>query len=528
MARPRKLRPTSTKIFQGADGAWHGYATVGVKPDGRPDVRHRSAKTEAECAAKIRKLEDQRAAGRIAKPGQVPTLAEWMQTWLSEVVAGLRYATGQRSYGWASRIHIVPGLGYHRLDALVDDSSPIDRFYRQLEKTVGQRSGKPLSAASVHAVHRTLRAALNEAVRRKLIPVNPLATVRAPKSGDAEEITPLFVDEVRRILAVCQGRRNGTRWSVGMPLGLRQGEALGLPWMKPSTSTRDKPTGMDLADGFVNTRIKAERKKWLHGCDDPPSCAREHCRTRPCQPPWRHGCAEPASCYVQAWRCRQRVPGRCRTHRRACPQPCPPGCTEHARCCPQRTGGGIVMGETKSVAGKRRAALSPPELRAMRAHKAAQDGERELAGELWDEHDLVWCTPLGRPIDASADRADWKSVLREAKVRDARVHDGRHTAATMLLLQGVDERVVMEIMGWSDRRMLKLYQHVLDELRVEAARRIGTLLWGEEPGPVPTPPTSAASRLEIPTGSTTDLATGNVIPFRPRAPQRPSAAGQAT
>jgi integrase len=60
------------------------------------------------------------------------------------------------------------------------------------------------------------------------------------------------------------------------------------------------------------------------------------------------------------------------------------------------------------------------------------------------------------------------------------VHDGRHTAATMLL-QGVDETTVMAVMGWSDRRILRRYQHVVAELRQEATRRVTDLLYGPEP-----------------------------------------------
>lgn len=54
----------------------------------------------------------------------------------------------------------------------------------------------------------------------------------------------------------------------------------------------------------------------------------------------------------------------------------------------------------------------------------------------------------------------------------------------MMLLLGIDEQTVMAIMGWSDRRMVQRYQHVIDDLRVAAAARIGDLLMG---APVPAP-----------------------------------------
>jgi integrase len=70
-------------------------------------------------------------------------------------------------------------------------------------------------------------------------------------------------------------------------------------------------------------------------------------------------------------------------------------------------------------------------------------------------------------------------VLAAAGLPPARLHDARHTAATSLLVQGVSARTVMDIMGWSDQRMLLRYQHVIDELRRDAADRMGAALWGE-------------------------------------------------
>ena len=58
------------------------------------------------------------------------------------------------------------------------------------------------------------------------------------------------------------------------------------------------------------------------------------------------------------------------------------------------------------------------------------------------------------------------------------MHDARHTAATLLLAQGVDQRVVMEILGHSQIRMTSKYAHVLPEVMTDAADRIGQALWG--------------------------------------------------
>nr|WP_246159550.1 site-specific integrase [Nocardioides antri] len=58
----------------------------------------------------------------------------------------------------------------------------------------------------------------------------------------------------------------------------------------------------------------------------------------------------------------------------------------------------------------------------------------------------------------------------------------RHTAATLLLVQGVDIRTVMSIMGWTEMATAQRYTHAVDELRRRAARQMGALLWDQQAG----------------------------------------------
>jgi hypothetical protein len=57
-------------------------------------------------------------------------------------------------------------------------------------------------------------------------------------------------------------------------------------------------------------------------------------------------------------------------------------------------------------------------------------------------------------------------------VQERRLHDARHTAATVLLLLGVPERTVMSVMGWSTTAMAARYQHVGDAMRRGALRAL--------------------------------------------------------
>jgi integrase len=85
-----------------------------------------------------------------------------------------------------------------------------------------------------------------------------------------------------------------------------------------------------------------------------------------------------------------------------------------------------------------------------------------LAGSQWHDEDLVFAQPNGRPIDKKTDYDDWTRPLQKAGVRHVRLHDGRHTAATLLLSENVHPRVVMELLGHSQMRTtMDIYSHVM-------------------------------------------------------------------
>jgi len=175
----------------------------------------------------------------------------------------------------------------------------------------------------------------------------------------------------------------------------------------------------------------------------------------------------------------------CRKRGHRCPEvkrPCPDGCTNHARECPQRTGGGWFFARRKGVKPGRGTAtlilaLPQPLVADLRAHRKAQLAARMTAGAAWQDWDLVFCGPHGGPLSAEDDWHDWRAVLKEAGARAARVHDARHTG-TLLLEQGIDIRVVQQILGHSQLRMTERYTHVTQKLTQDAANRMGKALWG--------------------------------------------------
>jgi site-specific recombinase XerD len=102
---------------------------------------------------------------------------------------------------------------------------------------------------------------------------------------------------------------------------------------------------------------------------------------------------------------------------------------------------------------------------------------RRKAGEAWQDYDLVFPSAVGTPLDGTNVYHSFKRLLKDANLPTTyRVHDLRHSTATYLLAAGVDPRIVMNIMGWSQVSMLKRYQHVLPAMLDDAAVRLEAVL----------------------------------------------------
>jgi integrase len=88
-------------------------------------------------------------------------------------------------------------------------------------------------------------------------------------------------------------------------------------------------------------------------------------------------------------------------------------------------------------------------LAALKAHKVKQNMDRLAMGDKWDDQDLVFTTPIGKPIDCKTDYRQWHRALAHAGLPIKRLHDARHTAATLLFDQGIDIEVIRRFMGHS-------------------------------------------------------------------------------
>ncbi|MPZ51025.1 MAG: tyrosine-type recombinase/integrase [Dehalococcoidia bacterium] len=142
----------------------------------------------------------------------------------------------------------------------------------------------------------------------------------------------------------------------------------------------------------------------------------------------------------------------------------------------RQKGVGFVFVEPKTRLSQRKVHLPPGTLAVLSAHRKRQLEERLKAGAFWQEQDLVFCRPAGSPLEATNLLPEFHRALAKAALPKIRIHDLRHTAATLLLKMGEHPKVVQEMLGHSTITLtLDTYSHVVPSMQEEAARKMQTL-----------------------------------------------------
>ena len=115
--------------------------------------------------------------------------------------------------------------------------------------------------------------------------------------------------------------------------------------------------------------------------------------------------------------------------------------------------------------------LTQQAVEALRGHRKRQSEERQRLGALWQDNDLVFPSQKGTPMNAKNLTArSFKPLLERAGLpRTVRLHDLRHTCATLLLGKGVHPKIVQELLGHATIAItLDTYSHVLPNMQGEA------------------------------------------------------------
>lgn len=141
--------------------------------------------------------------------------------------------------------------------------------------------------------------------------------------------------------------------------------------------------------------------------------------------------------------------------------------------------GKAVDSAPKTSAGVRPIPLDPHLVRLLKAHKARQAAEKLAAGEAYEDGGWLVADELGRPFHPDT-ISDWlDDAIAAAGLRRIRLHDTRHTAASLMLADGVPVKVVAEILGHSSPTItLSIYAHVLPGMAEEAGAALSAWLLG--------------------------------------------------
>jgi integrase len=342
--------------------------------------------TKREAEALLVKLLREQDLG-LSVPSGRTTVAEFLERWLNDYVAGGTAPKTSRTYEDIVRRHLIPALGRLRLTGLRPEH--IQRHYAHCLRS-GRLDGRGgLAAKSVLRHHQVLHAALHHAVKWRLLALNPADAVDRPRA-ERRELLALGPEDVAQLIAAAASTRHGALVRLAVMTGMRRGELLGLRW-------RD----VDFRNSTLSVRQTAQ---WL-------------------------------------------------------------------------TGRGVVFRPPKTAKSRRAIALSEDTRRSLQIHRQRQLQERLAAGPAYRDHDLVFATAIGTPVDPSNLARVWRLIVRAAGLRGVRFHDLRHAHATLLLGEGVHPKVVSERLGHASIAItLDTYSHVLPGLQADAASRMDELL----------------------------------------------------
>jgi len=144
----------------------------------------------------------------------------------------------------------------------------------------------------------------------------------------------------------------------------------------------------------------------------------------------------------------------------------------------RRDKSGLSTVDTKTATSRRAVNLVEPMLVLLRTHRQHQREQKILLGPDWIDCGFIFTTFTGMPLDPRNLLREFKGICLKAGLGDWHVHELRHSAASLMLAQGVKLQVVSEVLGHSSIRMTSdVYGHILAPDRSAAAEALGSVLW---------------------------------------------------
>ena len=220
-----------TVRYRESDHRWEARVFVGYDSKGNPKTRNVTAKTKSECLDKLEKLKQE--VGTVASCKICPEMkfGDWMNHWYQTYCKlGLKPST-RVTYEHRIYDQIIPKIGDVPLKSIT--ASMLDRFYAELRykgRLVKQDIyGEGLSMATIRNIYFHCKAALDRAVKDRLILSNP-ADACTPIPKRSAEVEVLSPEEMQRLMIQAKEEGFFEMFMLDIGTGLRRGELLGLQW----------------------------------------------------------------------------------------------------------------------------------------------------------------------------------------------------------------------------------------------------------------------------------------------------------
>ena len=144
-------------------------------------------------------------------------------------------------------------------------------------------------------------------------------------------------------------------------------------------------------------------------------------------------------------------------------------------------GSGVIVSEPKTAKGRRSIALDPGTIDVLKAQAQRQLDDQAENGEVWSDTGYVFTTQTGGPLHPQMVSRGFAQALAAAKLPSIRLHDLRHTHATLALQAGIHPKVVSERLGHATISItLDTYSHAIPAMQEEAATLIAGLVFGAD------------------------------------------------
>jgi integrase len=179
-----------------------------------------SAKLLDDARKKLDALKSKIASGTVTEPSRM-TVAEWLDSWITDFVEPTRRATTTPMYR-SYVAYVKPFIGHLKLQSVTP--LIIQKLYTDLQK-----ADPPRSAYTVSRIHARLVTAFKKARELRLIPVNPVIDATPPRAK-LRPIAPLSFEQTRAFLEAARGHRLEALFALAISTGMRQGELFALDW----------------------------------------------------------------------------------------------------------------------------------------------------------------------------------------------------------------------------------------------------------------------------------------------------------